>query len=1148
MSYEIGQAYVQVMPSTKDFGTELKSAIGSDVESAGESAGGNFGAGFKKAGKVIGAAAVAATAAATAAVVGFGKDAVNTGMEFDSAMSQVAATMGVSVDEIQNLRSYAMDMGAKTAFSATQAAAALNYMALAGYDADTSMSMLPNVLNLAAAGGIDLAYASDMVTDASSALGLSIDETTTMVDQMAAASSSSNTSVQQLGEAFLKIGATARNVKGGTQELSTVLGVLADNGIKGSEGGTHLRNMLLSLQSAAEDGVVDFGDFNVQLYDADGNMRSLIDVIGDMQDGMEGMTQEAKDAMISGVFNKTDLASINALLGTSKERFEELGAAIEDCAGAAQQMADTQLDNLAGDITLFESALEGAKIVISDSLTPSIREFVQFGTDGITQLTQAFQYGGLDGAMDALGDILSDAITRLSEAGPKIMHAATELVLSFVDGISKSADSIASAAVDMVMELADGIAKGLPAVLEAGVKIVSGLISGIAQKLPTLINETIPQLLDGLCAAVENGLPQLMGAIGELVGSVVANLPELIANAIGSVGNLLAAIVEGVAQGVGTMIDGVKDGLNNVEQDSDARWQNITVKATGWIAKLVGIVTGEYEAGKLRIEELWGQVNETVTDMSMFQAALDSIKPSIVDANTLVSASGQTLSSLDSEISQIESAITETLRTALSENAEIREADLENISSYLERMVELENEKLAIHRISQIAELEMLKAEGNDITAEGLQQHVVNVQESLEEANTAADEAYTAQVNQLTATYAAMDALDSEEYQTKLQALKQNRDEQKAENQSIADEALEIAQQKSMNLIEEDYHLWDELMQVNEQYSSEQGSFLEGTLGELNDIATAGMDEVKANYVSTLADMDMENATAFFNILAETKSTGGEITDENKTIADTILSCYENLPGDMGEMATEIMQGLANGISDDIPEVSNASSMTADEIINTLRDVLGIHSPSTITTEMGRNLDMGLVQGLQNTMSMVLSAGQSVGQNAAQGIARGLQSQEGYLQSVAYGIVSRLTATIKSALRIHSPSKLYEDEIGAMMGKGIGIGFVGAMDDITVDMIEAMPTNELAEYSQQQMAKDEKELRGSSNTQTDYRGTSYNNGSEFRELAKYMNDIKTLLEKLTSLQLVLDSGVLVGELAEGMNSEFEAMRLAEARG
>ena len=492
-----------------------------------EKKGSKFGAGLKKAAGV----AAGAVTAATGAVVAFTGKSVQAGMDFDSAMSQVAATMGVTTDEIGNLRDFAQEMGSTTAFSATEAAEALNYMALAGYDADTSMSMLPTVLDLAAAGGIDLAEASDMVTDASSALGLSIEDTTVMVDQMAAASSASNTSVAQLGQAFLTVGATARNMAGGTNELATILGVLADNGIKGAEGGTHLRNIILALQNAADDdGIINFNngleDVAVSLYDDEGNMRSLIDVITEMQGGMEGMTQASKDAIISGMFNKADLASVNALLGTSSERFVELSGKIGDAEGAAQAMANTQLDNLAGDITLFKSALEGAQIAISDSVTPELRDFVQFGTDGISRLTMAFQEGGLAGAMGELGDIISEGARMILDHAPDMIDAGMQLLEAlgqgFMDNIGLIADTGAKILVkitDSLANNADEIGPGIVTVihtlvstftkpevakplLEGGIKIIVGLITGLAEATPELVG-MIPEIIANLILTIE---------------------------------------------------------------------------------------------------------------------------------------------------------------------------------------------------------------------------------------------------------------------------------------------------------------------------------------------------------------------------------------------------------------------------------------------------------------------------------------------------------------------------------------------------------------------------------------------------------------------------------------------------------------------
>ena len=323
----------------------------------------------------------------TAGITALGTAAVTTAANFESSMSQVQATMGItkdsmsevdgqSVNTMDALSALAKEMGETTAFSATECAEALNYLALAGYDTQEMVDTLPTVLNLAAAGDMELATASDMVTDAMSALGMETSDADVMVDQMAKTASSTNTSVAQLGEGILKIGATARSVRGGTAELNTALGILANNGIKGAEGGTHLRNVILSLQQGCEDGAIAVGDMSVQVYDAEGNMRSLNDILGDMNTAMDGMTAEEKNNIISKIFNKTDLASVNALLANTGDTWDDLQDSITNSAGAAQQMADTQLDNLQGQLTLLKSALEGLAISIGEILMPYIKSIV----------------------------------------------------------------------------------------------------------------------------------------------------------------------------------------------------------------------------------------------------------------------------------------------------------------------------------------------------------------------------------------------------------------------------------------------------------------------------------------------------------------------------------------------------------------------------------------------------------------------------------------------------------------------------------------------------------------------------------------------------------------------------------------------------
>jgi TP901 family phage tail tape measure protein len=585
-----------------------------------ENMGSRFGSGIRSAARITGAA----IAGATTAVVGFAGTSVRAGANFDSSMSQVAATMGTTVDQIQDLRDFAQEMGATTAFSATQAADALNYMALAGYDSTTSMSMLPNVLNLAAAGSIDLARASDMITDAQSALGLSLDETSTMVDQMAAAASRSNTSVEQLGDAFLTIGATASNLRGGTNELATVLGVLADNGIKGAEGGTHLRNMILSLTNPTNTAGDMLDELGIHVYDTEGNMRSMVDIIYDLQQSMEGMTQAEQDAAVGAIFNRADMASVNALLATEITRYDELSEAIGNSSGAAGDMANTQLDNLAGDITLFQSALEGAQIAISDALTPTLREFVQLGSEGLSSVTQAFQEGGLEGAMGALGDWLSDALSMIIDMTPDIIRAGMQLLGALGRGLVENAPMIASSILEVAQMLIDSfenavngdgasqlmdttfeiitmigdfLIENAPELIETAATLITNLIMFITDpaNMDALINmslDLIVAIADGLVAA----LPQLISAIPIIYARttqvVIDEFPQILTTIGSLLGDLGLMIFDVVGAFMGLTHEEIVDNINTVYEFVSGSFSDFITGLTGWISDIGSNITG----------------------------------------------------------------------------------------------------------------------------------------------------------------------------------------------------------------------------------------------------------------------------------------------------------------------------------------------------------------------------------------------------------------------------------------------------------------------------------------------------------------------------------------------------------------------------
>lgn len=572
--------------------------------------------------------ATAAITATTTAAVGFGVSSVKTGEDFDKAMSQVVATMGYTVEELnddtseasktmQQLRDFAQEMGSTTVFSASQAADALNYMALAGYDAETSMRMLPNVLNLAAAGGIELASASDMITDAQSALGLTLDETTVMVDQMAKTASRSNTSVAQLGEALLTIGGTAQFMAGGTERLNTVLGILADNGIKGSEAGTHLRNMLMKLSSPTKEGADVIEALGLNIFDAEGNMRDMQDIIQDLGAAMEGMSDERKIQNISALFNARDVAAVQALLGTTTERWNELGEAIVDSTGAAQAMADVQLDNLAGDITLFQSALEGAKIAVSDELTPSVREFVQFGSNALGELTTALRTDGLEGVMSALGTIISDGLALLIDKVPDMIKMGLALLEALVQGIIDNLPQLADAAMQiismigtamidngptlitslgtvlgqillkltdpetlgsfidgiilLVTTMAETFIENIPAIIDAIIQILDNLLQVIRENLPKIVEAAV-SIMTSLINGLIEALPKLVAYIPTIINTIMEviteNLPTIIQAAI----DIMNALVEGLIEAIPTLVEYLPTILNTI---ADVIFENL---------------------------------------------------------------------------------------------------------------------------------------------------------------------------------------------------------------------------------------------------------------------------------------------------------------------------------------------------------------------------------------------------------------------------------------------------------------------------------------------------------------------------------------------------------------------------------------------
>lgn len=617
----------------------------------------------------------------------FAGSSLKTGLQFDSSMSQVAATMGMTMDDLSNsssqasqdfqrLRDFAQEMGAKTAFSATQAADALNYMALAGYDVDTSINMLPNVLNLAAAGGIDLASASDMVTDAQTALGLTLDETTEMVDKMAKASSKSNTSVAQLGEGFLTIGGTAKSLKGGTTELATALGILADNGVKGSEGGTALRNILLNLTPQSKEAAEAFEKLGLNAYDADGNMRPLKDIFGDLNNAMSDMTQEEKTNVLSAIFNKVDLKSVNALLGTNIERWDELSAAIDDSKGSAEAMAEVQLGNLQGDITLLKSAFEGLQIKISDELAPTFRKIIQFLTKLIDHadtlipivLGLATAFGVFAVAIN-IGTIIAKTTAAMKgfflllSANPigLVIAVIAGLVVAFVTLYKHNEKfrNFVNQLWEKIKVVAEGVKEKLTEVFAKAKEIFDKIKETVSTAWETIVN-IITFAFDVIKAIIETAVTILLipwQFIWENFGTTIKDAWEAIKNTITTAINIISDIITKVFNAIYSVVSSILKSIFSVVSSVMSRISSVVSSVWNRIYSIVSSVLSRIFSV---VSSVWSSISSRVS------GAVNTVKNTISNGmNAAKNVVSNVLSSISSKFTSIFDTVKSTVRNAI---------------------------------------------------------------------------------------------------------------------------------------------------------------------------------------------------------------------------------------------------------------------------------------------------------------------------------------------------------------------------------------------------------------------------------------------------------------------------------------------------
>lgn len=404
--------------------------------------------------------------AVSTALGGAAAAAVKVGVSFESEMSKVSAISGATGDELQKLTDKAKEMGAKTKFSASESAQAMEYMAMAGWKTQDMLSGIEGIMDLAAASGEDLATTSDIVTDALTAFGLSASDSTHFANVLAAASSNANTNVGMMGETFKYVAPVAGALGYSVEDCAVAIGLMANSGIKASQAGTALRSIFTRMAKPTNEVQGAMDALGISLTKSDGSMKSLNEIMVDLRKGFSGLTQDQKAQMAAALGGQEAMSGLLAIVNASQGDFDKLASAIKNADGTAANMSETMQDNLEGAVTILKSSLEGLGIEIYESLDTPLKDTAVQATQAVGDMTNAFKNGGLKSAVKEAGNIFADFAVDAASHAPEMVDTAVDFIEFFISGVSGNKGRLLTAAAEVAESIAGGLASLLPAELK----------------------------------------------------------------------------------------------------------------------------------------------------------------------------------------------------------------------------------------------------------------------------------------------------------------------------------------------------------------------------------------------------------------------------------------------------------------------------------------------------------------------------------------------------------------------------------------------------------------------------------------------------------------------------------------------------------
>ena len=628
----------------------------------------------------------------TLPIVGVGAAAVKTATDFEAGMSEVKAISGATGSEFDALRDKAIEMGAKTKFSASDSADAFKYMAMAGWDASQMMDGIAGIMDLAAASGEDLATTSDIVTDALTAFGLQASDSAHFADVLAQASSKSNTNVGLMGETFKYVAPVAGALGYSIEDTAVAIGLMANSGIKGSQAGTALRSTITRLAKPVGEAKDAVEELEISITNADGTMKPLSQTMVELREKFAGLTEEQKAQYAAMLAGQEGMSGLLAIVNASDEDFQKLTDEINNANGAAEDMASVMMDNTAGAVEQLKGALESAGILIGEKLTPYIRQLAEwitglvekFNSLSAEQQDQIVKFGLILAAIGPVLLILAKVISVVSTVVKafKLFGTTMTTIKTSIDLVKAGYAGLATQ-MGGIPKLIAGISTGFGGML-APIAAVIAVVAVLVGAFVTLwkTNEEFRDNMVGIWNSIKESINNFFDGVVERINALgfdFENITEVIKTVWFALCDVLAPVFEGAFNTIAIVLDGV---FNQILSVMDifiglftGNWEQLGEGVKGVVS---GIVETFANLGS-NILGVIGDIGAEILNKLGFEKAAEGFQNFF---DTLSDLFGQIPELLSSAIDTIVSFFTETIPNAFNSAIEAVQGFVDNIIEF----------------------------------------------------------------------------------------------------------------------------------------------------------------------------------------------------------------------------------------------------------------------------------------------------------------------------------------------------------------------------------------------------------------------------------------------------------------------------------